>query len=361
MNSVSQSTSDLTLKCSICESDEKRIGEHGGRLVKTSCPSSDVFHLKCITEWLVSEQQAAKSLERRECTCGQPALPLLPVEGKSTHDEQSPYWTPLHEIVYNDEERKTDIVKDILIIAPSLAKVKNESGHTALHLAALLNRIAIVEALLAIDPTDASDIVGAQNNKGKTALDFAKVGGNKEIIALLEKFAASQVDHEKDNSTLTTNVKLDDTDKADKTAQAGSVVTNDPVPTDNAVDSRKKPLHDSPDTDPAPRELTKTESSTSSRNKALDDYVAEKDERECLVYLTNKKVTIHDTDESGKTALHHAAEKGHSLCLACLLKYGAKIDTKDNSGKTALHHAAEKGHYECLNKLLEVGAKIRRQ
>ena len=357
MNSVRDSASDLSFNCSLCKSDDRCVGEQGGRLVKASCPLSHVFHLKCITEWLVSEQQAGKRLDLRECSeCQQLLLPLIPLQGKSSHDEQSPYWTPLHEAT---DKKKTDTVKEILAIAPSLAKVKDNNGDTALHVAAYLNHIEIVRELLGIDPSVASCIAKARNENGETAWDLAKHEGNKEIMKVLEHFADSPTDHEKDNSRLTTNVKLDDTDKAVKTAQAGSTATNAPAPTDSetAIDSHKSPLNDAPDTDPAPREQTKIELSTISKNRAaLAAYVAETDSEKCLKwlkYLVSEKMNIELADESGKTALHYAAKKGHEIPLSFLIQNGANINKPDNSGKTALHYAILHKHEECVDKLCE--------
>ncbi|WP_257297005.1 hypothetical protein [Endozoicomonas sp. YOMI1] len=78
MDGVRGNAADLFFNCSICMGDDGYIGQVGGRsLVKTSCPASDVFHLKCITEWLDSEQESVRSLNQRQCACRQPALPLI--------------------------------------------------------------------------------------------------------------------------------------------------------------------------------------------------------------------------------------------------------------------------------------------
>ncbi|WBA86408.1 ankyrin repeat domain-containing protein [Endozoicomonas sp. GU-1] len=204
----------------------------------------------------------------------------------------------------------------------------------------------------------------------------------KETNKLLTYFAVSLADHEKDNSTLTTNVKIDDTKKkADKTAKAGSVATNDPAPTDSktAVDSRKKSFNEGPDTDPAPRELFNEGSDTdlaprellnegpdadpapwelstiespaiSENRTALADSAAEEDSivfpQECPSPGEAK-----DVDEFGKTKLHCAAEKGDYLELLTL-SFKENINQTDNNGKTALHYAAENGHEKCLEHLI---------
>ncbi|MBO9483962.1 ankyrin repeat domain-containing protein [Salinisphaera sp. G21_0] len=388
MNSVRGNATGLFFNCHLCDSGDPPIGQHDKRQVKASCPDSHVFHWKCITKWFDSEQQAGKSLGTRKCSqCQQQAEPFILMSGDTVPGKYSSYCksldtpvfkdntgrakndpslgkikdkqgnTTLHEAVLRGSKEKVEeILRDTSSL--NLVKMKNNKGETAFDMAVRRNLAKIVEVFMKKDETlawkdgtsalhkavesNSSETVKVlltiapaldkiRNKDNKTALQIATDKGYTKTVNVFKEFTASLADHEKGNSTLTTNMKLDDTDKADKTAQAGSVVTSDSVTTDTAVDSRKKPLNDSPDTNPAPRELTKTESSTNSRNKALDDYVAEKDDFKCLEYLTNKKVTIHDADESGKTALHHAAEKGHFYCLIHLLdKMGADINILDN-------------------------------
>lgn len=92
MNGVGGNGADLFFECSICNSDDGYYGQLGGRsLVKTSCDALEVFHLECITRWLNSEQQSARTLDQRECVCRQPALPLIRIDGMRLLVDESPY------------------------------------------------------------------------------------------------------------------------------------------------------------------------------------------------------------------------------------------------------------------------------
>ncbi|WP_257266151.1 hypothetical protein, partial [Endozoicomonas sp. ONNA2] len=75
MNGVGRNGADLFFECSFCSGNGGYFGQLGGRsLVKTSCDKREVFHLECITRWLDSEQQSARTLDQRQCACRQPAL-----------------------------------------------------------------------------------------------------------------------------------------------------------------------------------------------------------------------------------------------------------------------------------------------
>ncbi|WP_163372127.1 ankyrin repeat domain-containing protein, partial [Endozoicomonas acroporae] len=278
---------------------------------------------------------------------------------------------------------QTEAIQTLLDFAPSsLAKKKNKFGETALHLAASKGHTEAIQTLLYFDSSLAKEkdkygqtalnraaekghteaiqtlqasgrsLAKVKDKNVKTAFDLAK--GLKETVKVLKYFAVSQADHEKDNSTLTTNVKIDDTKKkADKTAQAGSVATNDPAPTDSktAVDSRKKSFNEGPDTDPAPRELSTIESPAISENRtALADSAAEEDS---IVSPQEYPPSgeAKDVDEHGKTKLHRAAEKG-DFSEVYSLSFKGNINKTDNSEKTALHYAVEKSYYKCLEDLI---------
>ncbi|WP_163388111.1 ankyrin repeat domain-containing protein, partial [Endozoicomonas acroporae] len=285
--------------------------------------------------------------------------------------------TALHSAAYQGH---TEAIRTLLDFDPSLAKKKNKDGQTALHDAARKGHTEAIQTLLYFDPSLAKEkdkygqtalnraaekghteaiqtlqasgrsLAKVKDKNVKTAFDLTK--GLKETVKVLKYFAVSQADHEKDNSTLSTNVKIDDTKKADKTAQAGSVATNDPAPTDSktAVDSRKKSFNEGPDTDPAPRALSTIESPAISENRtALADSAAEKNSIVLQEYPHPGEAK--DVDELGKTKLHRAAEKG-DFSEVYSLSFKENINQTDNSGKTALHYAVEKRHYKCLEDLI---------
>ncbi|MBO9494019.1 ankyrin repeat domain-containing protein [Thalassotalea sp. G20_0] len=413
MNSVRGNATGLSFNCHLCDSSDPPIGQHDKRQVKASCPDSHVFHWKCITKWFDSEQQAGKSLGTRKCSqCQQQAEPFILMSGDTVPGKYSSYCksldtpvfkdntgrakndpslgkikdkqgnTTLHEAVLRGSKEKVEeILRDTSSL--NLVKMKNNKSETAFDMAVRRNLAKIVEVFMKKDETlawkdgtsalhkavesNSSETVKVlltiapaldkiRNKDNKTALQIATDKGYTKTVNVFKEFTASLADHEKGNSTLTTNMKLDDTDK---TAQAGSVVTSDPVPTDSetAVDSRKKPLNEG--ASPVVNGKFCTSSTLSENRDALAAYAAEKDSTECLLeYLASEKVKIKDVDESGKTALHYAAEKGHEPCLKYLIKNGAGINHSDNSGKTALHYAAEEGHEPCLKYLIDNGAGI---
>ena len=92
MNVGRGNVEDFPFECSICLEDGYIRGQFGGRsLVEASCPVPHVFHLECITEWLESEQQLAISLDKRQCICWQPALPLIRMYDMRLFEDESAY------------------------------------------------------------------------------------------------------------------------------------------------------------------------------------------------------------------------------------------------------------------------------
>ncbi|WP_257266391.1 ankyrin repeat domain-containing protein [Endozoicomonas sp. ONNA2] len=92
MDGVRGNGTDLFFECAICSGDDGYVGQLGGRsLVKSSCDAREVFHLECITEWLESVQQSARTLDQRQCICKQPALPLIRIDGRKLLDDEFRY------------------------------------------------------------------------------------------------------------------------------------------------------------------------------------------------------------------------------------------------------------------------------
>ncbi|KAL2609562.1 hypothetical protein R1flu_028135 [Riccia fluitans] len=63
-------------------------------------------------------------------------------------------------------------------------------------------------------------------------------------------------------------------------------------------------------------------------------------------------------DQYGWTALHCAAFKGHGQVVDELLAYGANVDSRDVEGHTPLHCAVEAGHKEVVQLLIRRGADV---
>ncbi|WP_349967099.1 ankyrin repeat domain-containing protein [Wolbachia endosymbiont of Armadillidium arcangelii] len=73
--------------------------------------------------------------------------------------------------------------------------------------------------------------------------------------------------------------------------------------------------------------------------------------------VDDKKVSLDQKDNNGRTALHGAAFNGH----LDIVKYfvddkKVSLDQKDDNGETALHWAALKGYKDVVTTLLEKGA-----
>ena len=85
---------------------------------------------------------------------------------------------PLHQAV---KFKKLDVVKALIMKGKADPNLQNRDGDTPLHLAANLELLKMVEALLA-----GGAKLDIPNRGGNTPLKRAKVSGNKEIIALME-------------------------------------------------------------------------------------------------------------------------------------------------------------------------------
>ncbi|WP_174783955.1 ankyrin repeat domain-containing protein, partial [Endozoicomonas acroporae] len=81
----------------------------------------------------------------------------------------------------------TKLVRQLLIIDPSLAKEKDSDGNTALHLAARQGLTEAIKSLLTIAPSLAEE----QDKNGRTALHTAALSGHTEAIQTLLTIAPS--------------------------------------------------------------------------------------------------------------------------------------------------------------------------
>jgi ankyrin repeat protein len=74
--------------------------------------------------------------------------------------------------------------------------------------------------------------------------------------------------------------------------------------------------------------------------------------------LLQSGAVVNSKDNDGRTALHESAKNGHQPMVRLLLKEDADIDAKNNRRQTALHEAAGAGHKAIIGLLLDNGADI---
>ena len=74
--------------------------------------------------------------------------------------------------------------------------------------------------------------------------------------------------------------------------------------------------------------------------------------------LLEKGADVNDKNRSGETALYMAAVRGHEAVVHQLLEKGADVNVKDMENHTAVHMAAERGHETVMQQLLEKGADV---
>lgn len=67
--------------------------------------------------------------------------------------------------------------------------------------------------------------------------------------------------------------------------------------------------------------------------------------------MLSHHLDVHETDNSGRTALHIAAYTGDLKCVEMLLKYGASVNALDQLHHTPLFRACEMGYTDVVNVL----------
>ena len=237
--------------------------------------------------------------------------------------------------------------------------IKDNTGSTALHYAALKGYLSIVQWLLEQDAR-----VDIANNNHQTALYSSACGPNEDCLRLLlEKVGevddttaqkllhvatkknhdgglrvlldhpqfASFINHAPDggNTLLHTSLKKGNFNIAKLLLERGARK-------DVCNDAGEYPLH-----------LAAEQMKVKSR-------IADEDRRQvCKHILTNSHPLVHKVNKHNESPLHLAAKSGNVEMLRSLLKKGSKILGKDKRGYTPIHVAAENGHAETLKRLIK--------
>ncbi len=92
--------------------------------------------------------------------------------------------------------------------------------------------------------------------------------------------------------------------------------------------------------------------------KEIFFYCASKGQEKTLCKFLKYAYTVHDTDNSKRTALHHAVKGQNLECMTVLLLNGSEIDAKDIYRQAPIHFAAKEGHFESLKLLVDEKANI---
>ena len=364
MDGVRGNAADLFFECPICK-DDGYIGQLGGRsLVNASCPAAHVFHLECITRWLESEQQLAKSLDQRECICKQPVLPLIRLKDMRPLEDESPYCEtrifnacrtgnlrdmrmllrqdetlanrtyhsvktghPEHLLAVAIKEEHSDLLR-LLIDYGADVNAAEHGGKPPLHIAARLRRTEDFNMLIRAG----ADI----NNALRTAVQDGDA-------PLLEYLISTQPGQLAINNALREAAERGQTQCLNLLIDAGADDLNGALYI--AVQSENIEVRDVLELHGA---KIITVLHTAARDGSLEFF-----------NLLHNPILINKTDEEGQTSLHITAASGHSRCLEKLLEIrGVDVNAADKNGETALHLAVYNGHVGCLKKLIEKGVNL---
>jgi ankyrin repeat protein len=176
---------------------------------------------------------------------------------------------------------------------------KSDDGRTALHFAAMQGNDDVVRVLL-----DAKGVeVGARDVRGHTCLHLAAISGHANVVAAL-------VAAPPDNFNV-----------PDSALNVPDLVNRQDMSGDRTA------LH------------------FAAMNGGAETVAA---------LLEVQDIDVNAKDIRGQTSLHLAAMEGRTNAVVALLNAGAEINAKDNARRTAMHFAAVKGHAEVLAALLRV-------
>ena len=233
---------------------------------------------------------------------------MLLQRGGKLDDTDMKGWIPL---MYAAKMGHTSMLH--ILIDDHNIDLKNKNGYTALHIAALNDRPAVVEKLLAFRSQ-----VNATDYEGKTPLMMAVDRGFSKVFQVLIK-----------NHHIDINLKQPD----GKTA-LHLAACHDQTQVSKMLQRRGGKLNDADIKGWIPLM-----------------YAAKMGHTNVLPTLINDN-NIHSKDKFGYTALHIAALNDRSAVVKMLLTVGSQVNAIDNNGLTPLMIAAGKGFSKVLEEFI---------
>ncbi|QEK89980.1 ankyrin repeat domain-containing protein [Wolbachia endosymbiont of Chrysomya megacephala] len=196
---------------------------------------------------------------------------------------------------------------------------RDSRGNTPLHLAALADKLQVVEKLI-----EGGADVNAKNNHGATPLHWAALNQNVNIVEkLIEKGANVNEKNKYDNVPLHYAAGYGSLSVIEKLIEKGADI--------NAKSSNgDTPLH------------------LATKNSHLD--VLEK--------LIKEGANVNERNKYGNIPLHWAASYGRLSTVEELIEKGADINAKNNNGNTPLHWAVKGSHLEVAKFLISNHADV---
>jgi ankyrin repeat protein len=246
-------------------------------------------------------------------------------------------------------------ISESLLNSSAKLDYQDLDGNTALHALAMtydVDEQKISELLTLIKQKDESQVAslaGLSNNGGATALHFATLNSNGQMIKWLIENGADISQRSNENQTsLDIAVQNNNAEMVLEILQAYS---------DKGIFDEKTAIY---------------QRQTRSKNKDGYDIVIKTEEFpvinwailghkfELSDYLINKhNFDVNKVDDDGKTVLHDAAKNGDRYVIQYLINNGADISVVDREGKTALHYAAGSGRADAVQWLIDNKADIK--
>ena len=233
---------------------------------------------------------------------------------------------------------------------PGSKDTTDDYGMTALHIAAEIGHVRVVEKLIDVRADTAIKTPG-----GRTALHLAVLGCRGNVVSkLLEKKGSDAVDGSgrtalhlaalsKDVEELLQqeeNSETKDRKKGEEGGEEGGKEGNEKVA--GWVSELVKKFNEKKDID----------------GRTALHLAAQNGHKVVVGVLLEKEAAVNATNDRGWTALHLAAQRGHEAVVGVLLQNGAEVNATNDDGWTALHWAAQNGHEAVVGALLQNGAKV---